>query len=175
MFFGVQRYNYFSSQIVSNQTFSDQVSFCAKFCQNITENLHVSEKCSTFAGKIRRSVGVAEFNSALTDKGNIPASNAVVTDKGWIKADPIFTERPFVRPMSRKGQLQTMYNYIRMNPQRLATKRLNPGYFYVQEHVGITKESDHRPLSFLSPFRGLGGLFLFSRYARHRHRSLCLS
>lgn len=30
-----------------------------------------------------------------------------------------------------------MYDYIRMNPQRLATKRLKPGYFYVQEHVEI--------------------------------------
>ena len=49
----------------------------------------------------------------------------------------IFTERPFVRPMSRRGQLQTMIRYVQMNPQRLATKRLKPGYFYVQEHVEI--------------------------------------
>ena len=49
----------------------------------------------------------------------------------------IFTERPFVRPMSRKGQLQSMIHYVQMNPQRLATKRLKPGYFYVQEHVEI--------------------------------------
>ena len=49
----------------------------------------------------------------------------------------IFTERPFIRPMSRKGQLQTMIRYVQANPQRLATKRLKPGYFYVQEHVEI--------------------------------------
>ncbi len=30
-----------------------------------------------------------------------------------------------------------MYDYIRMNPQRLATKKLKPGFFYVQEHVEI--------------------------------------
>ena len=39
--------------------------------------------------------------------------------------------------MSRKGQLQSMIRYVQMNPQRLATKRLKPGYFYVQENVEI--------------------------------------
>lgn len=51
--------------------------------------------------------------------------------------DPVFTEQPFIRPMSRKGQLQAMISYVQMNPQRLATKKLKPGYFYVQEHVEI--------------------------------------
>ena len=49
----------------------------------------------------------------------------------------IFTERPFVRPMSHKGQLRTMIRYVQMNPQRLATKHLKPGYFYVQENIEI--------------------------------------
>ncbi len=49
----------------------------------------------------------------------------------------LFTERPFIRPMSRKGQLQTMIRYVQLNPQRLATKRLKPEYFYVQEGVEI--------------------------------------
>jgi hypothetical protein len=31
-----------------------------------------------------------------------------------------------------------MFDYIRLNPQRLATKHLKPGYFYVQEHVEIS-------------------------------------
>ena len=51
--------------------------------------------------------------------------------------DPIFTEKPFIRPMSRRGQLQSMIRYVQMNPQRFATKRLKPGYFYVQENVEI--------------------------------------
>ena len=51
--------------------------------------------------------------------------------------NPIFTEKPFIRPLSRKGQLQSMIRYVQMNPQRLATKRLKPGYFYVQENVEI--------------------------------------
>ena len=49
----------------------------------------------------------------------------------------IFTEHPFIRPMSRKGQLQTMIRYVQMNPQRLATKRLMPDYFRVQDNIEI--------------------------------------
>ena len=50
---------------------------------------------------------------------------------------PIFTEMPFVRPMSRRGQLQTMIHYVQMNPERLATKRLKPGFFRVQDNINI--------------------------------------
>ena len=53
------------------------------------------------------------------------------------RIDPIFTEKPFIRPMSRKGQLQAMIRYVQMNPQRLATKRLKPGFFYVQKGIEI--------------------------------------
>jgi hypothetical protein len=55
--------------------------------------------------------------------------------KGW--AFPIFTERPFIRPLSRSGQLQAMMRYVQMNPQRLATKRLMPGFFRVQKGIEI--------------------------------------
>ncbi len=50
---------------------------------------------------------------------------------------PIFTERPFVRPMSRRGQLKTMIRYVQMNPQRLATKKLTPELFWVQDNIEI--------------------------------------
>ena len=53
------------------------------------------------------------------------------------RVDPIFTFPPFIRPMSRRGQLQSMIRYVQMNPQRLATKRLKPGFFYVQRGVEI--------------------------------------
>ena len=53
------------------------------------------------------------------------------------RLDPIFSDYPFIRPMSRRGQLDAMMQYIKLNPQRLATKRLKPGYFYVQENVEI--------------------------------------
>ena len=58
-----------------------------------------------------------------------------MADGGW--AFSIFTERPFIRPLSRRGQLQTMMHYVRMNPQRLATKRLMPGFFRVQKGIMI--------------------------------------
>ena len=51
--------------------------------------------------------------------------------------DPIFTEMPFIRPLSRRGQLQTMIRYVQLNPQRLATKRLMPGFFHVQRGIAI--------------------------------------
>ena len=49
----------------------------------------------------------------------------------------IFTEMPFIRPMSRRGQLKAMIRYVQMNPQRLATKRLHPGFFRVQHNIEI--------------------------------------
>ena len=49
----------------------------------------------------------------------------------------IFTEMPFVRPMGQRRQLPATIRYIEMNPQRLATKRLMPGYFRVQEGIEI--------------------------------------
>ena len=53
------------------------------------------------------------------------------------RIDPVFNKMPFIRPLSRKGQLQAMIRYVQMNPQRLATKLLKPGYFYVQKGVEI--------------------------------------
>ena len=53
------------------------------------------------------------------------------------KPDPIFTEMPFIRTMSRKGQLDTMIHYTWLNPQRLATMCLMPGIFRVQENIEI--------------------------------------
>jgi hypothetical protein len=63
--------------------------------------------------------------------------NSDKINEDYLMADPIFTTKPFIRPLSRKGQLNTMMRYVKMNPQRLATKRLNPGYFYVQQGVEI--------------------------------------
>ena len=72
-------------------------------------------------------------------------------------ADPIFTEMPFIRPMSHKGQLQTMIRYAQMNPQRLATKKLMPGLFRVQEGIEIAGRT----------YRGVGNVALLQaeRYA----------
>ena len=85
----------------------------------------------------------SEFNSQTTDKG---ANSTQTTNKGDNSTQttneggypfPIFTERPFIRPLSRRGQLDNMIRYVKMNPQRLATKRLKPGYFRVQKDIVI--------------------------------------
>ena len=75
-----------------------------------------------------------EFNSGTTKK---------VDEDRLHHAFPIFTEQPYLRPLSRYVQLQTMYNYIRMNPQRLATKRLMPEFFRVQDHIEIAGRTYH--------------------------------
>lgn len=61
----------------------------------------------------------------------------IIRDKEQTSLDPIFVEMPFVRVLVHNGQLETMYRYVRMNPQRLATKRLKPEYFRVQEEIEI--------------------------------------
>lgn len=58
-------------------------------------------------------------------------------DMAYSQLSPIFTEMPFVRPMSKRSQLPTTIRYIDKNPQRLATKRLKPGYLYVQRNIKI--------------------------------------
>ena len=50
---------------------------------------------------------------------------------------PVFTDKPFLRPMSQYRQLPTAIRYLDMNPARLSTKRLKPGFFCVQHNVEI--------------------------------------
>lgn len=67
--------------------------------------------------------------------------------------DPIFREMPFIRPMSRRGQLDAMIHYTWLNPQRLATKRLMPEYFRVQENITIAGRT----------YSGVGNIELLQR------------
>ena len=78
-----------------------------------------------------------ELNSGTTTEGKSTEQGKATAEgsDGW--AFPVFTERPFIRPLSRSGQMQTMMHYVRMNPQRLATKRLMPGFFRVQKGIEI--------------------------------------
>lgn len=48
---------------------------------------------------------------------------------------------PFIRPMGQRRQLPATLRYIGMNPQRLATKRLMPGFFRVQEGIEIAERT----------------------------------
>ena len=58
-------------------------------------------------------------------------------DEVYYNLHPVFTEMPFIRPMGRRTQLPNTIRYIDMNPQRLATKRLKPGFFRVQQDIVI--------------------------------------
>ena len=85
----------------------------------------------------------AELNSTTTNEGgpqarttNEGGPQARATNEGGYPF-PIFTERPFIRPLSSRGQLHTMIRYVQMNPQRLATKRLKPSLFRVQKDIEI--------------------------------------
>ncbi len=95
------------------------------------------------------------LNSCLTDRvtdenglSSIAAADSqenplrlLLSGEAYSQLAPVFTEMPFIRPMSRRGQLQAMIRYVQLNPQRLATKRLMPGYFRVQEGVVIAGRS----------------------------------
>ena len=72
-------------------------------------------------------------------------------------ADPDFSiEKVPVTP-EEMDQLPTTIRYIDMNPQRLATKRLMPGYFRVQEDIEIAGRT----------YRGIGNAALLqaAKYA----------
>jgi hypothetical protein len=58
-------------------------------------------------------------------------------DEAYYQLPPVFTEMPFIRPMGHNTQLPNTIRYIDMNPQRLATKRLKPGFFRVQRNISI--------------------------------------
>ena len=58
-------------------------------------------------------------------------------DDAYYALPAIFTEMPFIRPMGRNTQLPNTIRYIDMNPQRLATKSLKPGFFRVQKEIVI--------------------------------------
>ena len=88
------------------------------------------------------------FSDGIIDESNYLSSIASAESRDnplrkriggeeYRRLPPIFTEMPFIRPMSHKGQLQTMIRYVQMNPQRLATKRLRPGFFRVQDGIEI--------------------------------------
>lgn len=74
----------------------------------------------------------------------------LLSAEAYSSLDPLFSEVPFIRPMSRSGQLQTMIRYVQFNPQRLATKRLMPGFFRVQEGITIGNRT----------YAGVGNVFL---------------
>ena len=64
-----------------------------------------------------------------------------IGNEAYYQLEPVFTEIPFIRSMGHNTQLPNTIRYIDMNPQRLATKRLMPGFFRVQKDIMIGKRS----------------------------------
>lgn len=62
-------------------------------------------------------------------------------DEAYYRLPALFNEMPFIRPMGCRSQLPNTIRYIDMNPQRMATKRLKPGYFRVQQGIEINGRS----------------------------------
>lgn len=102
-----------------------------------------SQSPTTLSPSIIPELNSGAMNGAATNRGSFP--------------DPLFHEMPFIRPMSRRGQLKTMIRYVQMNPQRLATKRLHPGFFRVQQGIELAGHT----------FAGVGNaaLLLSERFA----------
>ena len=99
--------------------------------------IHVTRVMDTSIRSVVRGYwqGVKKLGRAYTLSVS-PELNSGTTNEGGYPF-PVFTERPFIRPLSRRGQLHTMIRYVQMNPQRLATKRMKPGYFCVQKDIEI--------------------------------------
>ena len=87
-----------------------------------------------------------------------------IGDDAYYRLSPVFSEMPFIRSMGHNTQLPNTIRYLDMNPQRLATKRLKPGYFRVQREIMIDGRS----------FDGVGNTMLLTAetYAVVHVRSL---
>lgn len=87
-----------------------------------------------------------------------------IGDETYYRLPPVFTEMPFIRSMGHNTQLPNTIRYLDMNPQRLATKRLKPGYFRVQREIMIGGRS----------YDGVGNTMLLTaeRYAVVHVRSM---
>ena len=96
--------------------------------------MNESSNPESMGGATNEKCGLSSIAAAGSREN--PLCEALGNEVYWL-LDPVFTERPFLRPLSRRGQLQAMLRYVRMNPQRLATKRLMPGFFRVQKGIEI--------------------------------------
>ncbi len=139
---GVKKHGRAYSLALAAELNSDTTDEGGRDSETTNEGKGNAETTNEGNGNAERRKG-GNGNAETTDKGD---GNAETTDGGNGNAEktkdggypfPVFTERPFIRPLSRRGQLNTMIQYVRMNPQRLATKRLRPGYFRVQKEIGI--------------------------------------
>lgn len=78
----------------------------------------------------------------------------LIPDAQYAALPPIFTKIPNITPMGHRDQLPATTQYIDMNPQRLATKRLKPGFFRVQDNIIIAGRK----------YSGVGNIKLLNKY-----------
>lgn len=85
-------------------------------------------------------------------------------DRAYYLLPPVFTEFPYIRPMAQYRQLSATIRYLDMNPVRLATKRLKPGFFCVQTGIEIAGRT----------YSGVGNIHLlqYSSYSPVHVRSM---
>jgi REP element-mobilizing transposase RayT len=99
----------------------------------ITPNNIRGKLQETAQGKLQEGTALLEARSAMLREE--------MGDEAYYRLAPVFTEMPFIRPMGHNTQLPNTIRYIDMNPQRLATKRLKPGFFRVQREIIIGPRS----------------------------------
>ena len=51
--------------------------------------------------------------------------------------EDVFSEKPFIRVMTYKGQLQTMVKYVLLNPYRMAVRQMFPQHFAILRGIAI--------------------------------------
>ena len=72
--------------------------------------------------------------------GDLAASKtlfATIGKDAYYALPPIFTKMPHIQPMGHNSQLPATITYLDMNPQRLATMIVKPGFFRVQPNIEI--------------------------------------
>ena len=131
-----------SSSIAPNVIRSNNQAPSSSFAPNVIQENSQAPSSSFAPNVIRRNSQKETSHQILQDEtARFEAFSASLREQQgeeiYYHLPPIFTEMPFIRPMGRNTQLPNTIRYIDMNPQRLATKRLKPGFFYVQRGIMI--------------------------------------
>ena len=129
-------YSYFNSRLAGGAI--DENIMQSRFTDGaIDENAMWAEGGAIDENGIQTEGGAPSLSLFAAAASRENPLRQLLDSETYSSLDPIFTEMPFIRPLSRRGQLQTMIRYVQLNPQRLATKRLMPGFFHVQRGIAI--------------------------------------
>ena len=131
-----------SSSVAPNLIRSNNQAPSSSFAPNVIQENSQAPSSSIAPNVIRSNSQKETSHQILQDEtARFEAFSASLREQQgeeiYYHLPPIFTEMPFIRPMGRNTQLPNTIRYIDMNPQRLATKRLKPGFFYVQRGIMI--------------------------------------